>query len=220
MQLLAPYIFVLFLHSGDINFSQAEQDWLYLANIMVENTYCAADPVEKLRLMTNWLNQNVKHVPKGRYPRHFDGRSVVTVVKGGMGNCGYQSYNIVGFAKLLGYHNHRVLHHRKNLGAPGDHAFAEIKVGEKWVVYDPDKFLYFPDGDGDLMSVNDIAANEESWVGISIKNKGFKETKSPKKIPKAFDYKQYEEYGMIYLKLSKLMSLGKSQKQTMARNKP
>ena len=129
--------------TGDLPLTEAEQEWTYLAEILRAQTACMEDPEEKLQSMTEWLHANVRHVPGGRYPRTFNRKNIATVIQSGMGNCGYQSYNIVGFAQMLGFHQHRVLHHRAELGAPGSHTHAEIRVGDRWILLDPDKFLYF-----------------------------------------------------------------------------
>ncbi|MCB0686246.1 MAG: transglutaminase domain-containing protein [Saprospiraceae bacterium] len=197
-------IFLLYfaLATGDIELSETEKEWVFLADILRSQTACIDDPAEKLVSMTEWLHANVRHVPGGRYPRSFNSRTIATVIKGGVGNCGYQSYNIVGFSQMLGYSQHRVLHHRKKMGAPGDHTFAEINIDGKWIIYDPDNFLYFRSVTGDLLSVDEVAADSSSWIGISMANKAFKETKSAKRLPKSeFKYTNYELAGMSYIRL-------------------
>lgn len=203
MQTLGLYLLFFIMTVGDADLTEQEQDWLFLAEILRDQTSCIEDPAEKLRSMTEWLRVHVKHVPRGRYPEGFDQTSIVTIIKGGYGNCGIQSYNMVGFAQMLGYPKHRVLHHRKRKGAPGDHTFAEIHVNGRWIIYDPDKFLYFTDESDRLLGAEEVAADPESWVGISLRNSGFITMESAKNAPTTdFDYYRYEKMGMPYIRLA------------------
>lgn len=199
---LGLYLLFFVMSTGDVALNEAETEWLYLAEILRDQTSCMEDPAEKLRSMTEWLHVNVKHVPGGRYPRSFNRKSIATVIQSGMGNCGYQSYNIVGFGEMLGFTQHRVLHHRQKMGAPGDHAHAEIRVDGRWIMYDPDKFLYFTDEEEQLLSVQEVAIDADSWIGLSYNNNAYKETQSAKHAPRTdFVYSNYEKAGMSYIRL-------------------
>ena len=203
---LGLFLLYFIMSSGEVSLTEAESEWIYLAEIMRDQTECIQDPVVKLQRMTEWLHVNVKHIPGGRYPRSFNRKSIATVIQSGMGNCGYQSSNIVGFSQLLGYHQHRVLHHKKNMGAPGDHAFAEIKINDRWIIYDPDNFLYFSNDQGNLIGVDEVASDTTSWIGISVLNKAYHERRSAKNIPQTrFNYSYYEKSGLAYIRLLKKM---------------
>ncbi len=202
MNSLGMYFLFFLMTCGDVELTEAEQEWIYLAGIMREQTSHIDDPAYKLKSMTDWLHENVKHVRGGKYPRTFNRKSLATVIQSGVGNCGYQSYNICGFAQMLGYNNHRILHHRKQKGAPADHTFAEIEVNGQWIVFDPDKFQYFEDESGELLSVEQIATDTSSWIGISERNQGYIETRSSKPCPRTrFDYYDFERSGMPYVLL-------------------
>lgn len=197
-----------------LNFSEAEKDFLYLAKILREETKGLENIEEKLQTMTDWLHENVKH---GAYPPDFNGKGVANVIRGGMGNCGYQSCNIAAFAELLGYKEHRLVHNREEWGGPGLHTFAEIKIGNQWVLFDPDWWQYLKDDSGNLIGVKEVIQDTSSvlnkeaaqFIFKTFKNKGYKITPSWQKTPMPYGeegYLNYDKYGMAYIYKTKLES--------------
>ena len=142
-----------------IDFMQTERDFIYLSNILYKETGHLKTNEEKLMQMTDWLHENVRHTSK--YPSNFNGKGVVNVIKGGVGNCGYQSCNIAVFAALLGMDEHRVYNFQKEKGSKYQHAFAEINVQGKWQVYDPDLMQYQQDESGRVMGLRDMTNNSD-----------------------------------------------------------
>lgn len=197
-----------------LNFSEAEKDFLYLAKILKSETKGLESIEDKLQKMTDWLHENVKH---GAYPPNFNGKGVANVIRGGMGNCGYQSCNIAAFAELLGFKEHRLIHNREEWGAPGMHTFAEIKIDNEWVLFDPDWWQYLTDKKENLIGVKEViqdtssVTNKEAaqFIFNTFKNKGYKITPSWQKTPMPYGdegYLNYDKYGMAYIYKTKLES--------------
>lgn len=194
-------------------YSTAEKDFLYLSGILKEQTCNIDNNTERLRVMTDWLHKHVKH---GKYPPGFNGNGVANVIRGGVGNCGFQACNIACFAELLGLKNHRVIHNRKEWGAPDIHTFAEVNVDGRWILYDPDNWQYIKNNRGQLVGINDIMKDTSSivnkkaahWIYSTITNKGYKVSRSWQKTPMPYGanaYKNYEKYGKMFIYKKKLL---------------
>ena len=201
-------VLVTIIYIKRINYTQAEKDFIFLAKILKTETKNLSGKSEKLKRMTDWLHENVKHV--GKYPPNFNGSSIPNVIRGGVGNCGYQSCNIIGFANLLGESDSRIYHSRKELGAYGQHAFAEIKVNNKWEVYDPDLIQYQLNEAGKVMGLRDMLVDTsqvenklfKEIIVSMVKNKAYKVTGPWLKAPTPFGkagYTNFEKKGMLYI---------------------
>ena len=180
--------------------SDEEEDFLYLAGIINEVTKDVQANDEKLMLLTDWLHENVQH---GKYGPGFDGSSVSSVIKGGMGNCGFQSCNISVMADIMGLPKHRIFHFQPDLGASAKHAFAEVFVNGKWRVYDPDMCQYVM-SEGEVIGLSEMLKNPE-LIGhptmrglilaqaLDTNNKQFKVTNSWQTTPQ-FEGLSYHEF--------------------------
>lgn len=180
MKLLKPILFftlasllifggLVFLKNDQFRFKRSERDFVYLANILYNETKDISSSQEKLVKMTDWLHENVKHVSP--YPPGFNGKGVANVIRGGAGNCGFQSCNISVFADMLGHPDHRIYHYQKVRGSQWDHAFAEININGNWQVYDPDLMIYQrSSNDKEVLGVSNMKSNPEL-----VKHKLFKD---------------------------------------------
>jgi len=195
-----------------MTYNTAEKDFLLLSEILKEQTKGIDNYADRLRVMTDWLHKNVKH---GKYPPDFNGKGVANVIRGGVGNCGFQACNIACFAELLGLKEHRIIHNRKEWGAPDIHTFAEVNVDGKWIIYDPDNWQYLKNKKGELVGIREVVKDTSSinniraakWIYSSIMNKGYKITPSWQETPMPYGdeaYKDYEKYGMFYIYKKKL----------------
>lgn len=196
-----------------MTYSTAEKDFLYLSDILKKQTSGIDSKAERLRRMTDWLHVNVKH---GKYPPGFKSKGVANIIRGGKGNCGFQACNIACFAELLGLKEHRIIHNRKEWGAPGLHTFAEVNVDGRWIIYDPDNWQYILNNRGQLVGTADIVRDTSiivkkdaaRWIYSSIKNKGYKISKSWQDTPLPYGkkaYKKYEKYGKKYFYVKKVV---------------
>jgi hypothetical protein len=197
---------------SQIKFTSDEKDFIFLSRILKEQTKDIEDYSERLRIMTDWLHQ---HVKPGKYPVRYNPNSVANVIRAGLGNCGFQACNIVCFAELLGLKEHQLIHSRKEWGAPGMHTFAEIWIEDRWIIYDPDKWQYIKNTNGNLVGIIDVMSDTASirnkkaarWIYATIKNEGNRVTPSWQVTPLPFGdraYFQFEKYGMPFLYLKKL----------------
>lgn len=189
-------------------YSSEEEDFIFISQIIKENTDEFSDPIQKLKNMTLWFKENVKHT--SQYPKDFNGKGVVNVIHSGMGNCEFQSCNIALVREYLGFPEHRIIHNRKEWGAPGQHAFAEIKIEDRWIIFDPDYWEYVTCKKGKLLGISDIYNfphrvqddKIRDWIITTVKNKGYKIGKSWQKTPKPYGeegYIKYEKYGKLYV---------------------
>ena len=151
-----------------LKLTEEEQSFIFLAEILYGQTKGAQGKQEQLKVMTKWLHDNVRHVQF--YPASFDGRRFVSVIKAGVGNCGYQAGNITSFAEMLGMMERRVYHFKRKKEGDLTHTFAEIKVDGKWQVYDPDLMLYQEDSQGHVLGLVEMRQQPEQ-----IKNRIFYE---------------------------------------------
>ena len=184
-----------------------EKDFIFLSRILKEQTKGIDDYAERLRIMTDWLHENVK---SGTYPPNYNPKGVANVIRGGLGNCGFQACNIICFAELMGIKDHQLVHSRKEWGAPGIHTFAEIWIRDRWIIYDPDKWQYIENNKGELVGIIDIITDTSSiknkqaarWIYSTIKNEGNRVTPSWQKTPLPFGedaYFHYEKFGMLFI---------------------
>jgi hypothetical protein len=211
--LVAFTVSILFF-STQVDFTDQEEDFIYLSKIIKKETKHESNIEKKLELLTTWLHENVKHV--GKYPKNFNGKGVPNVIRGGVGNCGFQSCNIACLAEILGYGNHRIFHTRKELGASGQHAFCEINIDGKWTLYDPDYWQVLKNKDGNLVGVVDVIKDSTQvpdvkgsnrFIHTAISKKAYKLTKTWQKSQLAFGqegYSNYEQFGISYFYIFKL----------------
>ncbi len=141
------------------------EDFLYLAEIVKTATIGKASQGEQIKALTEWLATNVKH--SSAYPGWFDGSSVASVIRGGIGNCGYQANNIITLSKYLGVRNYSRYWVSKQTGCNYDHTFAEMTVDGKVGVFDPDLLLYQQGEKGEILSLREMV-REPSVVENAI----------------------------------------------------
>jgi hypothetical protein len=145
--------------------SVEQQDFLYLAKIIDRQTHVGQTKSESIRVLTDWLAENVLSTSKypgwGRndaYPPWFNPRSVATVIQGGIGNCGYQANSIIEFAQYLGVRQARRYFVGEITGSDFEHAFAELRVDGRWELYDPNMVRYVIGEDGYPMSLDRLVS--------------------------------------------------------------
>jgi hypothetical protein len=203
---------LILIFSSNLKTTPQEEDFLYLADILKRETRGIDDDVTKLKVMTDWLHENVKH---GEYPPNFNGNGVANVIRGGMGNCGFQSCNISAFAELLGYKEHRLIHNREEWGAPGMHTFAEINMNGNWILFDPDWWQYIENNNGELVGIREAIQDTSQinkpeaaqFIYNTFKDKGYKITPSWQTTPMPYGengYLNYEKWGSLFVLFKKL----------------
>jgi hypothetical protein len=140
--------------------SDEADDFLYLADIVHRTTKNESSKTDQVKALTGWLSLNVKRVDQ--YPSGFDSRSVASVIRGGVGNCGYQAESIMYPSCFLGLKNFRRYWVGPESGSSYWHAFAEIYVDGKWGVFDPDMLVYIEKPDGSVMGLAEIIQNTDT----------------------------------------------------------
>ena len=148
-------------------------DFFFLASIIHKETSQEQTDSEKLATLTDWLSTNVLSTWKypgwgkaSEYPEWFNGRSAVTVIKGGIGNCGYQTENIIALAKVLGVTRFKRHYLGKETGSKHWNTFAEIYVDGSWRVYDPNTLLYIKAHHHGVLSLAQILSGRFSISNI------------------------------------------------------
>lgn len=142
---------------GVAELPQDQQDYLYLAGIVYEATKDKESVAEQLMAVTDWLAENVAEVQE--YPDWFDGSSVASVIRGGVGNCGYQANNIIVLAQYLGVFENRRYWVNAETGSRYMHAFSELVVDGRAMVFDPNNLRYALGADGVPLSLGNIVRN-------------------------------------------------------------
>ena len=142
---------------GVAELPQDQQDYLYLAGIVHDVTKEHDSTVEKLMAVTDWLSVNVASVKE--YPDWFDGSSVASVIRGGVGNCGYQANNIILLAQYLGVFENRRYWVNADTGSRNMHAFSELVVDGRAMLFDPNDLVYALGEDGVPLSLARIVRN-------------------------------------------------------------
>lgn len=209
---IVVFIIIFAVKVRQMTYTTEEEDFLFLSEILKEQTQGIDSKVERLKIMTDWLHKNVKH---GKYKKGYNGIGVANVIREGMGNCGFQACNIACFAELLGLNKHVIIHNRKDSGAIADHAFAEINIDGKWILFDPDKWLYLKNKNNKLLGVTDVVEDTTSvdkpdaakWIFHTIVNNGYQTRSSWQKTPMPYGsdgYFNYEKYGMFYIYKKKM----------------
>ncbi len=205
-------VLVIVFNARMVQLTPDEKDFIYLSRILKQQTRGIDDVTERLRIMTHWLHD---HVTSGEYPPQYNPKGVANVIRTGLGNCGFQACNIVCFAELLGLTDHQLIHSRTEWGAPGIHTFAEIWIDDRWIIFDPDKWLYIENNTGELVGIIDIITDTSSitnkeaarWIFSTIQSEGNRVTPSWQETPLPFGrdaYFHFEQCGLAYIYFRKL----------------
>jgi transglutaminase superfamily protein len=141
---------------------QNSEDFLYLAGIVEEATKGKTSQTEQIKALTNWLSTRVIKTTEYPgweridYPDWFDGSSVASVIKGGIGNCGRQATSIIVLSRYLGVQHYRVFRVAEEWGSAYEHVFAELVVDGKPGVFDPNSLIYEENQNGQVMSLEEL----------------------------------------------------------------
>ncbi len=152
-------VFVLLGYNTFSSLNQDAEDFLYLSEIVKTATTGKKTQVEQIKALTEWLATNVVKTTefpgweRSGYPDWFDGSSVASVIKGGIGNCGYQANNIITLSRYLGVKEHRRYWVGKASGSEHEHAFVEMIVDGKAGVFDPNILLFHENKIGEVLSL-------------------------------------------------------------------
>jgi hypothetical protein len=171
----ASLIIVLFGYSTFSSLDQDTEDFLYLANVVQMATNGKDSKIEQVKSLTKWLSANVIKTTeypgweRSGYPDWFDGSSVASVIKGGIGNCGFQANNIIVLSRYLGIEEHRRYWVGKKSGSEYEHAFSELIIDGKPGVFDPNELGFQEDENGEVLSLKELVQNPSV-----IKNSFFK----------------------------------------------
>ncbi|WP_057832652.1 transglutaminase domain-containing protein [Colwellia sp. TT2012] len=181
---------VLLSYTSLSDLDSDEKDFLYLASVVKEATKGKVTLEEQLKALTKWLAQNViktSEYPgweKEGYPDWFDGSSVASVIKGGIGNCGYQANNVITLSRYLGISQYNRFWVGKSSGSTFEHAFTELVVNGKGHVFDPNILIYQEDEEGNVLGLKEMV-NEPSLVKHATFRKIIAEIKETPSILKA-----------------------------------
>jgi hypothetical protein len=157
-------VFIYFLCTGSVllclkailPIDAQSEEFLYLANIVNQVTRDEHSMDDQLKALTNWLSENVKKVD--RYPEWFDGSTVAKIIKGGVGNCGYQAHNLTALAQFLGLNEFK-RYWTESKDIQFQHTFVEIRINGHWGIFDPNMLGYIEHDDGRVMGLVEIVKN-------------------------------------------------------------
>lgn len=159
---LGALLIVLLAFSVFNILSQEEEDFLFLADIVKTATNGKIGQTEQVKALTAWLAANVTKTSqypgweRSGYPEWFDGSSVASVIRGGIGNCGYQANNIIVLSRYLGIRQHQRYWIGQESGSAYEHAFAELIADGRPGVYDPNILIYQQNDDGVVLGLRDM----------------------------------------------------------------
>jgi hypothetical protein len=152
------------------------REFLYLARIVKHATKGTKTQTEQAKALTQWLATHVIKTTeypgweKPDYPDWFDNSSIAAVIKGGIGNCGYQSSNVIALTRYVGIEEYRRWIFNKSTGSIHEHSFAELLVDGKMAVFDPNMLIYQENKKGEVIGLKEMIKNPSL-----IENQQFRE---------------------------------------------